>query len=43
MLETSNTLNTSNNKIFSNKFKDITMRNQQVTKKSKLSNITHIL
>lgn len=43
MLETSNTLNTSNNKIFSNKFKDITMRNQQVTKKSKLSNITYIL
>jgi len=43
MLETSNTLNTSNNKIVSNKFKDITMSNQQVTKTNILSNITHIL
>jgi len=43
MLETSNTLNTSNNKIISNKFKDITMSNQQVTKTNILSNITHIL
>ena len=32
MLETPNTLNT-NNKIISDKFKDITMSNQQVTKK----------
>jgi hypothetical protein len=43
MMETSNTLNTSNNKIFSDKFKDITMSNQQVTKKNILSNITHVL
>ena len=43
MLGTSNTLNTSNNKIVSNNFKDITMSNQQVTKINILSNITHIL
>jgi hypothetical protein len=32
MLETSNTLNTSNNKFYSEKVKDITMSNQQVNK-----------
>ena len=32
MLETSNALNTRNNKIFSEKVKDITMSNQQVNK-----------
>lgn len=43
MLGTSNTLNTSNNKIVSNNFKDITMSNQQVTKTNLLSNMTHVL
>jgi len=42
MLETSNTLNTSNNNNFSQKVKDITMSNQQVTEKNILSNLTHI-
>ena len=42
MLGTSNTLNTSN-KFVSNNFKDITMRNQQVTKTNILSNMTHVL
>ena len=32
MLGTSNTLNTSNNKVYSEKVKDITMSNQQVNK-----------
>ena len=42
MLGTSNTLNTSNNNDFSQKVKDITMSNQQVTEKKILSNLTHI-
>ena len=42
MLETSNTLNTNNNKIFSYKVKDITMSNQQVAKNNILLNIIHI-